>query len=232
MATPFTALGKGNGFSSCLQKIPAIQLLNQELLNPPSLAETMAAYWNFDSATFGGATFNPDNEPKDLICNESLNVGSASDGDSRPGYPGLFTVTNSLPTIFFIDGVKYYKHGIKMTFSAETYQALSGGAQASLIDVQYLSSLYIDRSDSNQAYTCVTEMFGPPGEQFPIGKSASEFNQTASAVTISGIPFIKVVTKSRGGVNYVANANDPLPPCPAPNFPAEPSTPTLTLHTY
>ena len=76
MAESFETLGAGNGFSSCLQKIPAIQVLNQELLNPPSLEQTMQAYWNFDSATFGGATFNPDNEPKDLICNESLNAVS------------------------------------------------------------------------------------------------------------------------------------------------------------
>ena len=233
MAESFETLGAGNGFSSCLEKIPAIQVLNQELLNPPSLEETMNAYWNFDSATFGGATFNPSNQPKDLICNASANVGSNSDGDSRPGYPGEFIVTNSLPKFFFKDGVKYYKHGISMSFSASTFQTLSpNGEESSSIDVQYLSSLYSDQSDRNQAYTCIDQTFGPPGEEEVIGKASSEFNQSASAVTISGIPFIKVVTKSRGGTNLVTNIGDPIPPCPAPNFPAEPSTPTLTLHTY
>tara|TARA_R110002012_G_scaffold302730_1_gene504111 strand:- start:30 stop:710 length:681 start_codon:yes stop_codon:yes gene_type:complete len=226
MAESFETLGAGNGFSSCLEKIiPG----DKTLLNPPSLEQTMQAYWNFDSVTFGGATFNPSNEPKDLICNSDDNVGSASDGDSRPGYPGEFTVTNSLPTIFFIDGVKYYKHGISMTFSASNSQTLSpDGQQESSISVQYLSSLYNDLSNLNKAYTCVNITF----EEEVIGKSSSEFNQTVSSVTISGIPFIKIVTKSFGGENVIAESGDPIPPCPSPSYPAEPGTPTLNFHTY
>lgn len=231
MAESFETLGAGNGFSSCLAKLEISD--NQILLNPPSLAETMQAYWNFDSATFGGATFNPSNEPKDLICNSDDNVGSASDGDSRPGYPGEFIIINSLPTFFFKDGEKYYKHGIKMTFAASNFQTLSpNGQQESSISVEYFSSLYVDNSDQDQAYTCVTQTFGPPGEEEDIGKASSERITTISSVTISGIPFIKRVIKSFGGENLVDNIGDPLPPCPSPSYPAEPSTPTLNLHTY
>jgi len=227
MAESFETLGAGNGFSSCLEKIPAIQVLNQELLNPPSLEETMNAYWNFDSATFGGASFNPDNQPKDLICNASANVGSNVDGDSRPGYPGEFIVTNSLPTIFFKDGVKYYKHGISMSFSATNDAALVGGGSSSSTFVTYSSSLYV--VDQNLSpYSCVDETFGEPPNPEVIGKSASERTQTISSVTIGGIPFIKNVIKSFGGLAY----NGPGTSCPTPNFPAEPSTPTLNLHTY
>jgi len=227
MAESFETLGAGNGFSSCLQKIPAIQVLNRELLNPPSLEQTMQAYWNFDSATFGGASFNPDNQPKDLICNASANVGSNVDGDSRPGYPGEFFVRNSLPTIFFKDGVKYYKHGISMSFSATNDAALVGGGSSSSTFVIYSSSLYVvDQYLS--PYSCVDETFGEPPDPEVIGKSASERTQTISSVTIGGIPFIKNVIKSFGGAAY----NGPGTSCPTPNFPAEPSTPTLTLHTY
>ena len=232
MAESFETLGAGNGFSSCLEKIPAIQVLNQELLNPPSLEETMNAYWNFDSATFGGATFNPSNQPKDLICNESANVGNGADGDSRPGYPGEFTVRNSLPRIFFKNGVKYYSHGIRMSFSASTYEELSNGSESSSIEVVYFSSLYSDLSDQNQPYTCVTDQVGEPGDEEDIGKTSSEFNFSVSSVTISGIPFIKTVTKSRGGSNYKENLSDPLPECPNPSFPLEPGPPSLNLHTY
>ena len=112
MAESFETLGAGNGFSSCLQ---ATQVLYGEILNPPSLAQTMNAYWNFDSVSWGGAFFNPDSQPKDLICNPTANVGNSANGDSNPGYPGEFTVRNSLPRIFFKNGVKYYSHGIRIT---------------------------------------------------------------------------------------------------------------------
>jgi hypothetical protein len=227
MAESFETLGAGNGFSSCLQ---ATQVLYGEILNPPSLAQTMNAYWNFDSVSWGGAFFNPDSQPKDLICNPTANVGNSANGDSNPGYPGEFTVRNSLPRIFFKNGVKYYSHGIRMSFSASTYEELSNGSESSSIEVVYFSSLYT--SQENQPYTCVTDQVGEPGDEEDIGKTSSEFNFSVSSVTISGIPFIKTVTKSRGGSNYKENLSDPLPECPNPSFPLEPGPPSLNLHTY
>lgn len=52
MAQSFTALGKGNGFNRCLAEID-LNGLNKTILNAPTLEQTMNAYWNFDSATFG-----------------------------------------------------------------------------------------------------------------------------------------------------------------------------------
>jgi|DEB0MinimDraft_12_1074336.scaffolds.fasta_scaffold20857_3 hypothetical protein len=232
MAESFETLGAGNGFSSCLEKIiPG----DKTLLNPPSLEQTMQAYWNFDSVTFGGATFSPNNEPKDLICNESANVGFAADGDGRPGFPAEFTVKNSLPTFFFKNGVKYYKHGIEMTFAQRNVQALSNGYQQSNISISYVSSLFTDNREEQDGYQCITDFFGPPGEEEPVGKVASDSSLTVSSVTISGIPFIKLVGKGFAGSNYASIVDGkigPLPPCPTPNYADDPGTPTLNFHTY
>tara|TARA_R110002167_G_scaffold8861_1_gene40601 strand:+ start:443 stop:1123 length:681 start_codon:yes stop_codon:yes gene_type:complete len=223
-ATSFTTLGKGNGFSSCLNELKFIN--NKFLRNPPSLAETMNAYWNFDSVSWGGASFNPDNEPKDLICNERLNVGN--------GGGGGFEVSNALPTFFYIDGVKYYKHGISMSFSASNetteFEGWNGGV-ASYIQVNYFSSLY-SVSSNLAGYDCIDETYGEPPDPPVIGKSASERTQSISSVTISGIPFIKTVFKSFGGAFYKNEPTDPLPPCPTQSYPSEPGLPTLNLHTY
>ena len=72
MASSFETLGNGNGFPFCLERKDAIT--DQVIQNVPTLAQAMSAYWNIDSISFGGATFNPTNEPKDLICNPDANV--------------------------------------------------------------------------------------------------------------------------------------------------------------
>jgi len=229
MAQSFTALGKGNGFPFCLTKI---NISNKILVNPPSLAETMNAYWNFDSVSWGGASFNPDNEPKDLICGSpSLNLGSDSAGDEAPNQGGLFRVRNSMPTFFSVGGVKYYKHGINMDFTARTLVEENGGGKGSTIRVNYFSALYTE--EENEPYACFDEIF----EGSVVGKTASEKNQTISSVTISGIPFIKEVIKSFGGTAYAVEGSDgklgPVPPCPTSDgYPADPGLPTLNLHTY
>ena len=231
-ATSFTTLGKGNGFSSCLNELKFIS--NKFLLNPPSLAETMNAYWNFDSVSWGGASFNPDNEPRDLICDERLNVGGGGAGSSSPNQSGSFSVSNALPTFFYFDGVKYYKHGISMSFSASNetteFEGWNGGV-ASSIQVNYFSSLYSVQSNL-VSYKCIDETFGEPPDPEVIGKSASERTQSINRVTISGIPFIKTVFKSFGGAFYKNDPDDPLPPCPTQSYPSEPGLPTLNLHTY
>lgn len=224
MAESFETLGAGNGFSSCLEEL---EISDDEILfNPPSLAETMAAYWNVKSISYGGATLNPGNEPMDLICNPNAGVGAAEAGSSQPNQSGLYTISKVLPEFFFIDGVKYYHHGISMQFSASIDEdPLNGGGRSSAIGVTYLSSLYT-ASTNLKSYSCVDEKFGPPGEEEVIGKSASETTETIDAVTISGIPFIKKVNKSFGGSFY-----DPIS-CPSANYPSIPSDPILELHTY
>ena len=230
MAQSFTALGKGNGFPFCLTKI---NISNKILVNPPSLAETMNAYWNFDSVSWGGASFNPDNEPKDLICGSpSLNLGSGNAGDSSPNQGGKFTVKNALPTFFYFNGVKYYKHGISMRFEARTLVEDSSAGErskGSAIIVNYFSSLYTEAEDLTP-YTCIDETF----QGVVVGKSASERTQSISSVTISGIPFIKEVIKLFGGVAFRdSDPDDPIPPCPTSDgYPGDPGFPTLNLHTY
>jgi len=224
MATPFTALGKGNGFSSCLTVTNAD---NGIVLNAPTLEQTMNAYWNFKSATFGAATFEPGNEPKDLICNPSANVGSAGSGDSAPNQGGSFTVRSLLPGIYRVGGVNYYRHGISMSFVAQNTSSLEEGDQRSQISVSYLSTLYSKDSDLS-AYECVNETFGPPPNPEIIGKLATEKIQDVSSVTISGIPFIKIVEKSFRGTLYNGSSGS----CPTPDYPTVSGEPSLTLHTY
>tara|TARA_R110001592_G_scaffold16735_2_gene71063 strand:+ start:1362 stop:2060 length:699 start_codon:yes stop_codon:yes gene_type:complete len=229
-ADSFTALGKGNGFPICL---PIKEMADDEIIfNDPTLKETMDAYWNFKSVTFGGATFEPDNEPKDLICDQTLNVGSDRSGNPGPNENGQFIVSNAVPQIFFDEEkVKYYKHGIKMSFTARTLVEDSSAGErskSSTIIVNYFSALYT--GEENEPYTCVDETF----QGHVVGKSASERTQTISSVTISGIPFIKEVIKIFNGTAFRdSDPDDPIPPCPTSDgYPGEPGLPTLNLHTY
>tara|TARA_R110002153_G_scaffold23542_1_gene76135 strand:- start:293 stop:991 length:699 start_codon:yes stop_codon:yes gene_type:complete len=229
MAEPFATLGDGCGFPEPLTEFDAG---NGIVLNAPTLEQTMNAYWNFKSATFGAATFEPGNEPKDLICNQNANVGSASSGDGQPNQGGSFTVRNSLPAIFVSGGVKYYKHGIRMYFQASTSVEENGGGRGSSIYVSYFSALYtVQTSPALQPYSCYDETYCPEGIPpcMVIGKGASEVTQTQSSVTIGGIPFIKQISKSFGGTFYPSS---PPGPCPQRDYPAEPGAPSLTLHTY
>ena len=225
-ATSFTALGRGNGFSSCLTTVPQGDRI---LRNPPSLAQTMAAYWNLKSISYGGATFTPGNEPMDLICNPNANVGNAEDGSSAENQAGLFVIRNTLPTIFFKNDVKYYSHGIAMEFVANNGASspTGVGGKSSSTSVSYQSSLYLV-DQYLRSYDCTDETFGPDGEV--IGKGASERTQTISSVTIGGIPFIKNVIKSFGGTFY--DIAGTAAPCPTANYPSVPIDPTLELHTY
>ena len=214
-ATPFTAIGKGNGFNSCLIHTD-ITGGNETLLNVPTLAETMNAYWNFKKVTFGSATFEASHEPMDLICNPSNNIGGDLSGD--------FTAQSALPSIYVKDEVKYYAHGISMSFFNRRITELNNGQQTSTTSITYSSTIYTP-SQSLSPYTCTTITAGE--DQEPVGKGASEKTETVSSVIISGIPFIKHVTKTFSGEAY----GSPLPSCPTGSYP-DPVDPTLELYTY
>ena len=228
MAQSFTALGKGNGFPFCLTEVDVPD--DAILSNAPTLEQTMNAYWNFKSATFGGATFEPGNEPKDLICDETLNIGSAS------SYNNEFSVSNNFPSIFFLGGNKYYRHGITMSFSDSKVTNENNGLQGSSSLVNYFSSYYVVTPDFSEPLTCIDATFGEPPNAEVIGKEASEKTQNFSNVTISGIPFIKKVVHQFFGDVFAVEGSDgklgPVPGCPSPDYPADPGTPTLNLHTY
>jgi hypothetical protein len=233
-ATPFTALGKGNGFNSCLTTVNEYE--NTVLFNEPTLAETMKAYWNLNSVSWGGAVFRPsdrksDYQPRDIICDKSASSGAHEVGNLDDG---LYSVSNSLPRLFVKDnGKKYYIHGIRMSYYIRKTTDSSWDEGGSAISVDYFSTYYSHIDD--EAYDCYTIEFPTgPDESTDIGKAAGESSQVVSSVTISGIPFIKIVQKSFGAANYIeGDTGSPLPPCPPAKYPSMPAgEPTLDFYTY
>jgi hypothetical protein len=221
MATPFTALGSGNGFSQCLNTISLPP--ENVVLNPPTLAETMSAYWNVDSISFGGASFDPTNEPKDLICTPSANQGSDTNiiQNTSTRYEA-YSVSISHPYKIDDNGTINYVHGLVFQYDNNTFNIFSGGFQA-YTNVTYRSTFYRNNSIP---YVCNPVYYGSP--PYIVGYNAEERIVTATSVTISGIPFVKVVTQYFSEGDYSAN-----PSCPP--FSANPvtsSTPSITLHTY
>ena len=219
MATPFTALGEGNGFPFCLNtfNLPSGGIIQ----NAPDLGQTMSAYWNFDSCSWGGASFDPTNEPSDLICNDNDNLGDDINNISNDEY---YVVSNSLPSKVDDNGNVEYLHGISFEYSKTVYT----GTVFHRLTVNYQSTYYIDDS---YPYVCEPTYYSPYGGGPPyiIGYAAFEKIITASNVTISGIPFLKVVTKEFSGSDYSANPSCPI----VGTYPLEPTTtPTLNLHTY
>tara|TARA_R110000822_G_scaffold114071_1_gene245503 strand:+ start:456 stop:1139 length:684 start_codon:yes stop_codon:yes gene_type:complete len=227
MAESFQTLGAGNGFSSCLKVRDVNTDFGITVFNPPSLEQTMSAYWNFKSVSWEGATFEPGNKPKDLICNPSANSGGAYNGSDGANQSGLYVVGNGLPSIYVENEVNYYAHGISMSFSAMNSSALEGAEQNSRVSVVYRPTIYPKANDLS-SYKCVNITFGEPPNPDIIGKSALEKTQDVSSVIISGIPFIKIVEKSFGGTFYNGSSG----PCPLANYPSIPGDPTLELHTY
>ena len=218
MATPFTALGSGNGFSQCLN---TISLPSQRtVLNPPTLAETMSAYWNVDSISFGGASFDPTNEPKDLICTPSANQGTDVNiiQNTSTRYEA-YSVTISHPYKVDDAGTIDYVHGLTFSYDNFTFS----GSLLAYTTVLYTSTFYLNNPS---AYVCNPVYYGSP--PYIVGYNAEQRNVTATSVTISGIPFVKVVTQYFSDGDYSAN-----PSCP-PFFanPVTSLTPSIALHTY
>ena len=219
MATEFTALGAGNGFPFCLNtlNLPSAGIIQ----NAPDLEQTMSAYWNFDSGSWGGASFDPTNEPSDLICNDNDNLGDDVNNISNDE---SYVVSNSFPSKVDDDDSAEYLHGISFEYSKTVYT----GSGFHRLTVNYQSTYYVDDS---YPYVCEPTYYSPYGGGSPyiIGYAAFEKIITASNVTISGIPFLKIVTKEFFGRDYSAN-----PSCPTVGtYPSEPTTtPTLNLHTY
>ena len=218
-ATPFTALGAGNGFPFCLNtfNLPSGGIIQ----NAPDLEQTMSAYWNFDSCSWGGASFDPTNEPSDLICNNYDNLGGDYNNITSGEY---YAVSNSFPAKVDDNGNVEYSHGISFEYSKTVYTA----SEYHNLTVSYQSTYY---TVDSYPYACEPTYYSPPygGTPYLIGYNASEKIQTVSNVTISGIPFLKVVTKLFSGSDYSSN-----PSCPqVGTYPSEPTTtPTLNLHTY
>jgi hypothetical protein len=224
MATAFKTLAFGNGFPFCLST-QVLTLSGDTFQNVPTLEETMNAYWNIDSVSFGGATFDPTNEPKDLICNPDDNIGSDTNFVSNTiNGAEYYAVAIQRPRYVTIGSETQLQHGISFVYE----NLFSSGGLYQNTTVVYQSSWY---RDTASAYQC-DPIYYKPSKGAPlvqIGNSASQGNQSVSSVTIGGIPFVKSVKQywDQGDYGY------PVPPCPSVNFlPVPSATPTLTLHTY
>tara|TARA_R110000751_G_scaffold280168_1_gene382647 strand:- start:1053 stop:1715 length:663 start_codon:yes stop_codon:yes gene_type:complete len=220
MAAPFKAFGKGNGFNRCLNDISVNQVLNA-----PSLSQTMNAYWNFDSATFGSATFDPDNEPKDLICDEDANRGSEIAYGSNN--LSTFSVGNTIPAKCNGD---IYIHGINFQYVA--FDNIGFQRDQSIIIVDYRSTV---ASAAINTYDCETLRAGTTyGDTYTIGKVTTAYKTFAStAVNISGIPFVKTVSHEFYGERYDDPVGSGNAPCITPFYLPEPTElPSISFHTY
>ena len=223
-ADSFTALGRGNGFSQCLNTIDLRE--NRVILNPPTLEQTMSAYWNIDSVSFGGAEFNPTNEPKDLICTPTANQGTDLNTlqDSSTRFEQYVV---SIGNPFRINDVEedeiYYAHNLNFQYNNYSFSVpLSGGGFADIFtDVIYTSTLYHDQAS---AYDCSPAYYH--GSIAYYGADETKFE--VSEVTIEGIPFIKILAQSFSGTSANAASG-----CPIAQFnPGTDLVPSITLHTY
>jgi len=218
-ATQFTALGKGNGFNRCLTNTTVNQVLNA-----PTLKQTMAAYWNFDSATFGEATFNPNNKPKDIICDEFANRGDDFVFDSGD---------NAYHLAYHVIPAKcngnIYIHGIGFTY--QQGQTSVEGHQ-SIIVVDYRSTVAAIASDTYDCETLYTSTSG--GGSYSYGKSTTAEKTLAStSVDIDGFPFVRTVYHEFYGETYDDPVGSGNAPCLTPFYLPEPTTlPSLSFHTY
>mgnify|MGYP003635522475 FL=1 len=221
-ATQFTALGKGNGFNRCLTNTTVNQVLNA-----PTLKQTMAAYWNFDSATFGVATFNPNNQPRDIICDELANRGDDFGYDPSTGNLASFLVSNTIPAKCNGD---IYIHGIN--FQYQCYDNTGFEGDQSIIIVDYRSTV---ASAASNTYDCETLSTGTTyGDTYSIGKVTTAYKTLAStAVNISGFPFVRTVYHEFYGERYDDPVGSGNAPCAVPFYLPEPTElPSISFHTY
>ena len=213
----FTALGKGNGFNRCLTNTTV-----SEVLNAPSLTQTMKAYWNFKAGTFGSATFEPGNNPIDLICNETANRGSDISFDSSNN--ASFYVSHGVP---FLCNGNIYGHGISFDYQASSTNA---NGDQTIIFVNYRSTI---PSVAGDTYDCKTLSTGTPGGgSYSYGKSTSATKTLASTSTsIGGIPFVKTVSHEFYGERYDDPVGSGNANCITPIYLPEPSEqPSLSFH--
>jgi hypothetical protein len=224
-ADSFTALGRGNGFSQCLNTIDLRE--NRVILNPPTLEQTMSAYWNIDSVSFGGAEFDPTNEPKDLICtptaNQGTDINSIQNSSTR-----IEQYVVSIGNPFRINDVEedeiYYAHNLNFQYNNYSFNSISRGDASNadiFTDVIYTSTLY---HDDAIAYACSPSYYHGSIAYY----GADEIKLEVSEVTIEGIPFIRTFRQSFSGTSANAASG-----CPIAEFnPGTDLVPSITLHTY
>jgi hypothetical protein len=201
----------------------------------------MSAWWNFHSASWGGASIETIYEPKDLICDPYQYQGLlADDNIISNNYPILkesYRVTRIKP---YYRGAHLY-HGISFYYSYTRTDDFStqdySHTQRYNLEVSYVSTWGDgDPSDQIRPYECspgyVTySYYGTP--KSITGHGASETTKNVSNVTISGIPFVRSEYKSwTGTIQDWSGAQGCPIRGPWPPIPETTTTPTLNLYTY
>tara|TARA_R110002020_G_scaffold43518_1_gene126366 strand:+ start:1546 stop:2253 length:708 start_codon:yes stop_codon:yes gene_type:complete len=232
-ADSFTALGRGNGFPFCLSHINLAN--NETILNAPDLEETMKAYWNISKLSFGGAVFEPTNEPKDLICNPDDNQGTDVFEPSPHEYDGEFfecTLSSPFKVKDIGNDKSYYAHGIQFAYNVFDVRQFGGDYSPTGADT---TTIYTSTKirDYSSPYECENFYYStspgtPPSKA---GKIARQTDQTTSSVTIGGIPFIKTIIQSWDEIAF--DEPDAPASCPSADF-INPTTvlPSIAFHTY
>jgi len=237
-ATSFTTLGKGNGFNRCLS---TYTVPSARIINPATLKQAVAAYWNFHSASFSGASLEPTNEdggevqPRDLICNSSANTGRDSDNSIGPPSEN-FSISNGAPRKVKDQGddeKTYYAHGISFEYST-----FEGGGEniQKLTSVYYTSTIAENPSPYGDPvpYTCtILNNTTSGGSTYSIGKAARKRTVDLSSTTIGGLPFVKTVIKEFYAETYDDPVGSGNAVCePASFLPETDEIPSLTLWSY
>ena len=231
MATPFATLGKGNGFPFCLSRNNLTG--NQFVQNAPTLEQTMKSYWNLDSISFAGASFDPTNEPNDLICNPNDITGGDVDVVQDDGFGNLreaYSVSVTIPSIVVDGSNLHFNHGLSMGYNF--FELIEGQSETRFESIAVDYSSTIAYPEGTQDTGCQPVYYGSPANSYIIGYERSIQISTNTNVTINGIPFIKNVTQTFEGFNFLTDTN-PNPSCPNPSFPSAPAgVPTISFHTY
>ena len=174
----------------------------QFVQNAPTLEQTMNSYWNLDSISFAGASFDPTNEPKDLICNPNDIRGSDVDVVQSDPFGNLreaYSVSVTIPSIVVDGSNLHFNHGLSMGYNF--FELIEGQSETRFegIDVGYSST--IAYPEETQDTGCQPVYYGSPGNYYIIGYERSIQISTNTNVTINGIPFIKNVTQTFEGFN-------------------------------
>ena len=234
-ATPFKALGAGNGFPKCLSNPVGVGVDYDSLsLNDVSLEVAMEHCWNIKSVTFGPFTFDltkthipfywtySNYEPKALASDfDVISRMGRYAADDTSNSSEVFEITMGIGAELTTGGVKKYFHGITLNhhhFSDESDEYAE------------IQTTYTSRPNFTAAQVAAKNVTTKTdilmGEEQ--SHEADEYNQetfTQSVVTIGGLPFLKTVAKFAN--HMTSNVGD------APNYSYPPDTaPTTASFTF
>jgi len=240
-ATPFKALGAGNGFPTSLGT-PIMNKLDLDYdsssLNDVSLEVAMKHCWNIKSVTFGPFTFDltqyysnywsyPNYEPKSLASDPRLAENRSSGGryaaDDTSISSEVFEISMGIGSALTVEGVRKYFHGIRLT-----HNNFSRGGYYSEIVTTYQSRPNFTTAQvaAKNVTTSSPILYGEEQSYYGDHINKKEFAQ--SVVTIGDIPFLKTVSK-----DSEANTT-PADPTPSFNYPPDsaPATASFTFFEY